>query len=578
MKHLSSCFLLVGLLITVTFVSCIKDNEGFEEVTDFGESEIFGFVTNVDNEPIAGAEVTYRGKTAFTDTDGIYRLTDVQVGPQHNGLKIEKDGYFEGSRTFRTATAGTLYQTTILQEKSFDHSFQSNTNAEIVEEQVTIEFPANAIVFEDTGEPYEGQVLVAISPIDPTEDQLSERMPGDLSAINDDNTISTLESFGIVYVEMQDPSGTKLQIAENKTVQLSYRIAPALRSSAPATIPMWSYDFDLGAWKEEGQAAKSADGVKYVGAVSHFSCWNYDVAAPSIIVTGVVFSNELGLVNFTITIFNASNKGGRGKTDNKGQFSGRVEAGVPLILTITSNSDCPVTFSMPVGPFDTDTDLGIIEVDNVLIAAISGTALDCDQNPLAMGRLYVADQVFPITDGVIDIFAHICANDGFVDIRIVDEISMKEVILLDVALAEKIDLGEVIVCEEGLNLTVDNLDGQPTVLSDPLAEIRFNEFNNFTRLEISSDAGSIPFSKVVLLLGPNDDWSLSVGEYEITEATFDNGTDIFSAAANPVGTVTVESTSESSFGTVLKGVYSVETESTDSEQRVITGSFKVNVR
>ncbi len=579
MEYFSKKVLLIGIIMTMLLVACEKDNEGYDTVQEVGNSEVFGFVFNSANQPILGARVTFQGITAFTDKDGVYRLRDVKIGQQHNGLKIVKEGYFEGSRSFRTSSSSILFQTTILEEKSFNHSFQSTLSTEIIEGPVTIKFPANAIVFEDSGLAYEGDVLVAISQIDPTENQWRERMPGDLTAIEDGNTLTTLESFGMVYVEMQDPSGAKLQIAENKTVELSYRIATSLRGAAPATIDMWSFDFELGAWKKEGQATKTSDGVRYIGEVSHFSCWNYDVSAPSVVLNGQVVSGLVGLGNVDITLLNASNKGGRGKTDYQGRFSGRVEAEVPLTLTVSDTRGCGLNFSIPVGPFDEDTDIGIIEVGaETETIPIQGVALDCDQNPIAIGKIYIENVVLPITDGVIDIVVPFCTSITSADIRIVDENRMKEVLLLSIPVEETIDLGDVIVCEEGLSLTVDNLNSDPILLSEPLVQTRFNNFNNLSRATISSGPGLLPFAEFSFLLGQNLIDTVAVGQYELTEAIFDNGTDRFTLVDNPTGSVTVESAETSFFGVRIEGSYSIDTQSANGEERIITGSFKVNVK
>ncbi len=583
MKYFRARFLVSCFLIATLLTNCVKDNEGFQITENFGDSTVFGIVLNSENEPISSAQVSYDGIIEYTDRDGIYRFTDVSVSPQHNGLRIEKDGYFESSRTFRTATPGILYQSTILQEKSFDYSFQSSSSAELENGPARIKFPANAIVYEDTGLPYDGQVQVAIYPIDPTVDQLSQRMPGDLSAIEEDDTITTLESFGMVYVEMESTSGEKLQIAENTEVELSYRIDISLRGSAPATIDMWTYNFDLGAWIKEGQAIKSGDGVRYVGMVKHFSCWNYDVSAPSVVVSGQVVSDIGDLTNFQISLLNSMNKGGRGSTDDQGKFSGRVEAGVPLTLTVSDyNAECSISdLKMDVGPFDTDTDLGIINfvVSGPQNFAINGLALDCDMIPVVSGKVFVSNRVFPIEDGVFNIVFSICDIDDFTDaIRIVDTNNSKQVLLLDVLEPGVIELGDVIVCDEAYNLTVSNLNEEPDVFTDPIAEIRYNQFNNLSRVNILKGVDTTPFADISFFIGEGQLESIEVGEYAITEATFSTEFEDFTAAEVPVGSASVLSSTQTPLGLIIVGIYSIETKSSvTGELKVITGSFNTLV-
>lgn len=200
LKAISISFCLLFL-----FSSCQKDEEGFipnqdsELEQEVVITDIFGVVSSENNEPIAGAIVTYRGETTESDEEGIYTFKQVVVGSQHNSVKIVKDGYFENARTFRSLSMSIQYQRTILQEKLFEHVFQSTENSMVDSDIAQINFPANSIVIESTGASYNGEVQVAVQEIDPTINQLSETMPGDMTAVGPDNTLLTLQSFGIKF-------------------------------------------------------------------------------------------------------------------------------------------------------------------------------------------------------------------------------------------------------------------------------------------------------------------------------------------------------------------------------------------
>lgn len=577
------------LLILVLFTSCVKDDEGFRVERNSDNSDIFGVVTNIDEEPISGALVTYRSNTVTTDEDGVYRFNDVEVGPQHNAIKIEKDGYFESARTFRTAEPSVLYQSTILQEKRFFYSFISFIDHFVENERVRIDFPANSVVYEDTGETYTGLVLVAMASIDPTLDQFSERMPGDLSAMEDNNTISTLQSFGMVYVEMQSETGRKLQIAENQNVEMTYTVSDVFLSQAPETIDMWSFDFDDAIWVKEGQA--TLDGNKYTGAVSHFSCWNYDVSAPSVVVSGQIITDQGDLSYFRVSLLNADNKGGRGSTDDQGKFSGRVEAGVELDLTVTAYGVCDdIIYEERVGPFDSDTDIGeiMIEILNQEILTITGTALDCDQNRVATGRTYIQRRVFPFINGEIDIFYTAC-DPAVADIKIVDELSLQQVIIPNIQIPGVEDLEEIMVCSgEAINLTVDNLIDEPLVYFE-LVETGagYVEITDETGVMIigtsrfdTDTIGVRTTSYIRFKLGDGEIVDIETGNYNLTFAEFSYGDDLNfrnNENATDIGSATIQSVIENDSGqTEIGGTYSANVEERNTgEQRVITGSFNI---
>jgi len=85
----------------------------------------------------------------------------------------------------------------------------------------------------------------------------------------------------------------------------------------------------------------------------------------SVVVNGQIVQSNGGISQFYVTILNGNSNGGRGSANADGSFSGRVEAGVPLELTIRylePGCDTIVHQEM-VGPFDQDTDLGEILVN-----------------------------------------------------------------------------------------------------------------------------------------------------------------------------------------------------------------------
>ncbi len=167
----------------------------------------------------------------------------------------------------------------------------------------------------------------------------------------------------MVFVEMYAEDGRKLNIADGKTANITYEIPEDLVSDAPETIKMWWYDYDAGAWREEGEATRN--GSKWIGEVAHFSCWNFDLNVPSITVSGQILQSNGGLSKFYVTFLNEDGKGGRGSANADGSFSGRIEAGVSLEFTIRYiEADCDTIIHQElVGPFDQDTDLGEIIVD-----------------------------------------------------------------------------------------------------------------------------------------------------------------------------------------------------------------------
>ena len=58
------------------------------------------------------------------------------------------------------------------------------------------------------------------------------------------------------------------------------------------TCPLWYFNNSTGIWQEEGQGTYNASSASFVGNVSHFSTWNYDIMYPRAFISGrVVDSN-----------------------------------------------------------------------------------------------------------------------------------------------------------------------------------------------------------------------------------------------------------------------------------------------
>ncbi|MBL0119422.1 MAG: hypothetical protein IPP89_10685 [Saprospiraceae bacterium] len=158
---------------------------------------------------------------------------------------------------------------------------------------MTLDFPADAIAMASNNTPYSGTVMVAMKYLDPNQSSIYTQMPGDLVGINAANQIAGMTTYGMVAVELQTPSGSTLQLAPGKKVNMSTKLSGDVLAKAPSTIPLWYYDENLGYWKEEGEAKLIND--TYVGEVTHFTYWNYDSQLPSIILSGKVVDQLLNV-------------------------------------------------------------------------------------------------------------------------------------------------------------------------------------------------------------------------------------------------------------------------------------------
>ncbi|MGB0931893.1 MAG: hypothetical protein ACPGVB_14010, partial [Chitinophagales bacterium] len=400
--------LLLVLSTTVIFHSCIKDQGFFDDnLIPVGEQDnpftdtpkevvitnIFGSVVDENDNPIANSDVslnTLRGvRTTTTDEYGNFLYTKVMVVKSGALLKVRQAGKFEAFRKMNVTADSYNYTKIKLLQKNILGAFSSNTGgtAQTVN-SAKVKLAANSVRHKN-GENYMGDVEVAMSWINPTAEDLAERMIGDLSGIDENGKQVALGTFGMLNVELLGENGEELQLKEGMPATLTFPVPSKILSQAPPTIPLWSFDENLGTWVEEGFA--TLQGNTYVGEVAHFSAWNVDIKQGSISVTGKVFTrvNEEDIVIPYLQVF-VEIEGVRrvgGFLDDSGEFE-FYNFPANTVFTLSILDPCGgVLWEEELGPYASNTDLGAIIIlapENNFVT-ISGSGTNCNGEPLEEG-------------------------------------------------------------------------------------------------------------------------------------------------------------------------------------------------
>ena len=129
-------------------------------------------------------------------------------------LPLQKKVILKGTRTFRADHSKTIQLKTQLLSKNFNQSFESITGGTANEGNAVLSFSPNSVMVSSSKADYNGTVKVAMKYLDPTQYETNEKMPGDLSAVNSENELGTLGSFGMVYVELQSPVRRKTSVED----------------------------------------------------------------------------------------------------------------------------------------------------------------------------------------------------------------------------------------------------------------------------------------------------------------------------------------------------------------------------
>ncbi|MEZ4887484.1 MAG: astroprincin family protein [Chitinophagales bacterium] len=431
-------FLLLFISTTAIFHSCLKEQNfidtpltplnGTEPFTtptsrEIVVTSIFGLVVDENDNPVANSEVslqTIRGiKTTTTDAQGNFLYSNVMVLKEGALLKVAQSGMFDAFRKMSLTKNSYNYTKIKLLDKNIIGSISAIEGGTLqdVSSSAKVQLNANSVRYEN-GEDYTGDVEVVMSWIDPTAEDLASRMVGDLSGIDKEGKPVALGTFGMLNVELLAGNGKELQLKEGISTTLSFPVPAEILNQAPPTIPLWSFDENLGTWVEEGTAA--LENGFYVGEVGHFSSWNVDIKTNPISVRGKVFVRmneedmEIPYLEVLVDIEGIAQVGGF--LDDSGEFEFyNFPANTAFTLSILSVCG-EILWEEELGPYASDTELETIVVQSAdsNFVTVSGSGVDCDGNAVENGDVKfelnsIVSSFYPLQEnGTFEFVANVC--------------------------------------------------------------------------------------------------------------------------------------------------------------------------
>ncbi len=441
------------------------------------KASFVGQILDDGGKPLEGAAVRVGTKAATTDANGVFILRDQNVNSARAIVTAFKAGYFDSQRTLFVQKNSENRVVIRLLKKQNVGSFSASAGGKVaVSGGAAVDFSANSIT--KNGQPFSGKVVVEAKWLDPTDDNLIEKMPGALRGLRTDGSENGLQTFGMLAVELNDDAGQTVEIASGQKAKITMPIPASLLADAPATIPLWHFSEAEGIWVEEGSATKI--GSEYVGEVAHFSWWNCDVPTQSVKLK-MCLTDLAGqpLQGFSIELISQNYGSGWAWLDAAGCAEGLVPANEPLEMWVFSTQTCGgAIYNAPIGPFSADTDLGAIAIDpngqnGVLTPVVlTGKLVDCSGQPLPNAYATLGGQfLFTDAQGNFSNTLSFCSNNlptsftatGF------DLENAKSSQPVTKNFAATVDFGTISVCDdldEYIRFTLDS-DPQLTILPFP---------------------------------------------------------------------------------------------------------------
>ncbi|MFP5470634.1 MAG: carboxypeptidase-like regulatory domain-containing protein [Bacteroidia bacterium] len=457
MKDLKMNFTLLLLVCSMLLLTtnCKKEKKnvlssGGSSVinVNYQKASFSGIVVDESNNPISGASVNIEDYSATTNEYGIFVFENVNIPEKNAFLKVTKSGYLRGSRTFNPKFQKNATLEIELLTSSVVGSFNAVTGGTIsLSNGTEVTFEPNSIKYE-LGNNYYGNVNVSFVHLDPTDERLLQKMPGDLIGERENGDEARLISYGMISVELTDDSGKKLQIAGGKTASIKLFIPSSIEANAPNTIPLWHFDENFGIWKEEGQAAK--EGSFYVGEVSHFSWWNCDDPYPKATIKGKLLCD--GVPMSGVYIYGSSTTPtvigfGTVITNSDGTFEGYAPSTIDFTLTVYDGTQQTVIYN---GILNLGEVLDIGTID-YCPSRIKGNLKDCSGN-LVSGYIYLRGTNSNIssytTTGEFDLYCQ--SSTTYSVFAATADYSSTPINATSGALGSTTDIGDISVCAEQL--------------------------------------------------------------------------------------------------------------------------------
>jgi len=365
MRIITNC-LLTSLVISISLLSCQKEVKNDSPRTGGGtgavvnptpvQGTVTGKVVDNNNNPVAGATVKAGSNTTTTDNRGLFRFNNIQLDKYSAVVIVEKSGFFKGYRVFSASPNNTNFVKLKLVPKTLIGNIDAAAGGSVnLPDNSKITLPASGVVVKSNNQSYSGSVKVYAEVIDPTSADIAQIVPGSFQGTDADNNRVTLKSYGMLAVVLEGNSGEQLQIATGKTAKLRFTIPSSLRSTAPATIPLWSVDETTGLWEQEGSATKGTD--YYEGDVSHFSFWNCDVSSQTIFLETTIVTAEGPLSHVLVKLTRSNGSSSYGYTDSSGHVGGLVPKNEALTLEVLNTCNQAI-YTKNLGPYSANTNIG----------------------------------------------------------------------------------------------------------------------------------------------------------------------------------------------------------------------------
>lgn len=215
-----------------------------------------GTVVDDLNTPIKNATIIIGDDTTMTDTNGNFVLNNVNLITDYAYIKSRKDDYISGMKMIVDLEESNTVNFTLLKDHLATILGSGGDSEVHFPTGFTLKINGN-ISYED-GNSFTGFMYPVIHHIAPFNLAIESIAPGHNNTFDDGNT------YGFVYVKLEDAEKNRLDIKEGHTATMEFDISADLLPMSPETVKVLNFNEETGLWVNYGEATKEEVLEKWV--------------------------------------------------------------------------------------------------------------------------------------------------------------------------------------------------------------------------------------------------------------------------------------------------------------------------
>ena len=331
------------LLLTLALAGCRE--EGLTTTTtrtgvipppEIITATITTVVIDQDGTAINDATISGLRSDGRTNPDGSLTIDAGSLSTDGTLITVASPGHWPERRLLMPAGDGQLLETFVLEPRVKAGEINTSAGGAIVlAPNYSITLPANTIVTRENGSTYTGQMDVYLNHDAPEDRAEMRNSPGNALARLESGVLVSMESYGMLDVALESPTGEPLELAPTTPAEIRLPLLPTTTPEAPAEIDFWKLEVTEGYWEAAGTATLGPD--YYTAFVRGGGTYNLDVPHPLAQLHGRLTDTDGRPL--THQAFSLDVAGGRScwnaTVDSDGEFRAWVAAGTDLRFVTT---------------------------------------------------------------------------------------------------------------------------------------------------------------------------------------------------------------------------------------------------